>query len=174
MTPSGAERVRLLDAHAERLYPRPFPQPALAWANSAARGRSAPPVRLSPVFPCLIGIRGLKQRGLWRKLPLLPIWDALAFCIWPISFGRKSIRWRDQEYFIRDGRLVPATPTAAAGAETGKARAKDRVCSGWVKEVCDVVLKSEQRAASMVVTDAVAASYPAVCTTQTGSTALLL
>jgi len=63
----------------------------------------------------LIGIRGLKQRGLWQKLPLLPIWDALAFCIWLISFGRKSIRWRDQEYFIRDGRLVPATPTAAEG-----------------------------------------------------------
>ena len=43
-------------------------------------------------------------------MPLLPIWDALAFFIWLISFGRKSIRWRDQEYFIRDGQLVPATP----------------------------------------------------------------
>lgn len=63
----------------------------------------------------LIGIRGLKQRRLWLKLPLLPVWDALAFFIWLISFGRKSIRWRDQEYFIRNGRLVPATPTTAEG-----------------------------------------------------------
>jgi len=63
----------------------------------------------------LIGIRGLKQKSLWKKLPLLPIWDGLAFFIWVISFGRKSIRWRDQEYFIRDGRLVPATPTPAGG-----------------------------------------------------------
>ena len=63
----------------------------------------------------LIGIRGLKQRSLWKKLPLLPVWDALAFFIWVISFGRRSIRWRDQEYFIRDGRLVPAAPTPAGG-----------------------------------------------------------
>jgi ceramide glucosyltransferase len=62
-----------------------------------------------------IGIRGLKQKSLWKKLPLLPIWDAMAFFIWVISFGRKSIRWRDQEYFIRDGRLVPATSTVAEG-----------------------------------------------------------
>jgi ceramide glucosyltransferase len=63
----------------------------------------------------LIGIRGLKQERLWKKLPLLPIWDALAFLIWLISFGRSSIRWRDQEYFIREGMLVPVTPTVAQG-----------------------------------------------------------
>lgn len=61
----------------------------------------------------VIGIRGLEQKSLWKKLPLLPIWDGLAFIIWLISFGRSTIRWRDQEYFIRDGRLVPATPAAA-------------------------------------------------------------
>ena len=61
----------------------------------------------------VIGIRGLKQKSLWKKLPLLPIWDGLAFFIWLISFGRSTIRWRDQEYFIREGRLVPATPAAA-------------------------------------------------------------
>jgi len=61
----------------------------------------------------LIGLRGLKQQSLWKKLPLLPIWDALALFIWLISFGRSTIRWRDQEYFIRDGRLVPAGPAAA-------------------------------------------------------------
>ena len=63
----------------------------------------------------LIGIRGLEQKGLWKKLPLLPIWDALAFVIWMLSFGRNSIRWRDQKYFIRDGRLVPVSPSAAEG-----------------------------------------------------------
>jgi ceramide glucosyltransferase len=60
-----------------------------------------------------VGIRGLNRPGLWRKLPLIPLWDALAFFIWLISFGRSSIRWRDQEYVIRNGRLVPVTPTAA-------------------------------------------------------------
>ena len=37
----------------------------------------------------------------------IPAWDALAFCIWLASFGRKSIRWRGSDYLLRDGRLVP-------------------------------------------------------------------
>jgi hypothetical protein len=37
----------------------------------------------------------------------------LAFSIWLASFARKSIRWRDGEYFIRDGRLVPVATTNA-------------------------------------------------------------
>jgi len=96
----------------------------LAWSLAAIAAR--PSLRLASAYlgvylalriamVWLIGIRGLKQRNLWKKLPLLPVWDALAFFIWVISFGRRSIRWRDQEYFIRDGRLVPATPTPAGG-----------------------------------------------------------
>ena len=55
----------------------------------------------------MIGSWGLKQPGLWRKMPAIPAWDALAFCIWLASFGRKSIRWRGSNYLLRDGRLVP-------------------------------------------------------------------
>ncbi len=58
-----------------------------------------------------IGVRGLKQPVSWKKLALIPVWDAMAFTIWLISFGRKTIRWRDNEYYIRDGMLVPITPT---------------------------------------------------------------
>ena len=96
----------------------------LAWSLAAIAAR--PSLRVASAYlgvylalrvamVWLIGIRGLKQRNLWKKLPLLPVWDALAFFIWVISFGRRSIRWRDQEYFIRDGRLVPATTTPAGG-----------------------------------------------------------
>ncbi|HLY16693.1 MAG TPA: glycosyltransferase [Bryobacteraceae bacterium] len=56
---------------------------------------------------CLIGVWGLKQKGLWRKMPLIPLWDGLAFLIWLASFGRRSIRWRGSDYLLRDGRLVP-------------------------------------------------------------------
>ena len=96
----------------------------LAWSLAAVATHPSAAVALSYLGGYLalriamvwvIGIRGLKQRGLWQKLPLLPIWDGLAFFIWLISFGRKSIRWRDQEYFIREGRLVPVTPAAAQG-----------------------------------------------------------
>ncbi len=57
----------------------------------------------------IIGIHGLKEKGLWKKMLLIPIWDAMAFVIWVISFARKSVRWRDGEYFIRNGMLVPVT-----------------------------------------------------------------
>jgi ceramide glucosyltransferase len=57
----------------------------------------------------LIGIRGLKCPGVWRKMPMVVLWDALAFGIWLASFGKKSIRWRDQQYYIRNGELEPVT-----------------------------------------------------------------
>jgi len=81
----------------------------LAWVAALYLGAY---LALRTAMVWVIGIQGLKQKSLWKKLPLLPIWDSLAFFIWLISFGRSTIRWRDQEYFIRDGRLVPATPTA--------------------------------------------------------------
>jgi ceramide glucosyltransferase len=60
----------------------------------------------------IIGIRGLKYPGVWRNMPLVVLWDGLAFCIWLASFGKKSIRWRDQQYYIRNGELVPVVPNS--------------------------------------------------------------
>ncbi len=60
----------------------------------------------------IIGIDGLKQPGTWRKMLLIPVWDALAFLIWLISFSRNSIRWRDGKYYIRNGILVPVGSTS--------------------------------------------------------------
>jgi ceramide glucosyltransferase len=59
----------------------------------------------------MVGIWGLKHDVLWKKLALVPLWDALAFGIWLTSFARDTIRWRDAEYYIRDGTLVPVIPT---------------------------------------------------------------
>jgi ceramide glucosyltransferase len=53
----------------------------------------------------MIGAWGMKQTGLWKKMPLIPVWDALAFTIWLASFTRSRIRWRDREYHIRQGML---------------------------------------------------------------------
>ncbi|HEY0702708.1 MAG TPA: glycosyltransferase [Candidatus Acidoferrales bacterium] len=54
----------------------------------------------------LIGVYGMKQKGIWRKIPLIPVWDAVAFGIWLASFTRSTIRWRGVNYTIRDGMLV--------------------------------------------------------------------
>jgi len=61
----------------------------------------------------LIGVWGLHQTGLWKKMPLIVIWDATAFVIWLLTFGRNSIRWRNVDYRIREGMLVPVAPTPA-------------------------------------------------------------
>jgi ceramide glucosyltransferase len=56
----------------------------------------------------LVGIRGLK-RPLWKLMPLVFVWDLLAFCLWTASFARNTVRWRGGDYYIRDGNLIPAT-----------------------------------------------------------------
>jgi len=53
-----------------------------------------------------IGVHGLHQPRQWKQMPLIPVWDAVAFAIWLASFGRNTIRWRGADYRIRDGRLV--------------------------------------------------------------------
>src|SRR5712664_337366 len=61
----------------------------------------------------LVGAWGLKQSGLWKKMPLIVVWDATALVIWLLTFGRNSIRWRNVDYRIREGMLVPAAPSPA-------------------------------------------------------------
>jgi ceramide glucosyltransferase len=62
----------------------------------------------------VIGVHGLRQRGLWAQMMLIPVWDAVAFFIWLASFLRSSIRWRGADYYIRGGILVPV------GSDSGK------------------------------------------------------
>ena len=63
-----------------------------------------------------IGIHGLRQQFLWKEIPLIPVWDAVAFAIWLTSFGRNTIRWRGADYYIRQGCLVPVAPAAPVAA----------------------------------------------------------
>ena len=65
----------------------------------------------------VVGSFGLKQPGVWRKLALIPVWDAMATGIWLASFARKTIRWRGQDYLIRNGELVPTSNEPMADAK---------------------------------------------------------
>src|SRR6266851_1730527 len=47
------------------------------------------------VITWVVGVWGLKQSGLWKKMPLIVLWDATAFVIWLLPLGRNSIRGRD-------------------------------------------------------------------------------
>lgn len=62
------------------------------------------------ILTLLVGSWGMRQSGVWTKLAFIPFWDTMASLIWSVSFTRKSIRWRGQDYRIVDGNLVPATP----------------------------------------------------------------
>lgn len=66
----------------------------------------------------LIGVRTMKQTGLWKKMFLIPLWDAMAFVIWLVSFGRKTIRWRGIDYLLREGILV--APASSAGSHVSR------------------------------------------------------
>ncbi len=63
---------------------------------------------LRSLMTITIGSSGLKREGLLRKLPLIPLWDAVAFAIWLVSFTRSTIRWRGGDYHIVNGQLVKA------------------------------------------------------------------
>jgi ceramide glucosyltransferase len=66
----------------------------------------------------LIGIHGLRQAGLWTKMPLIPLWDAMAFVIWLASFTRSSIRWRSVDYHLRNGQFVVTTDALVPNSTT--------------------------------------------------------
>ncbi|HYA18745.1 MAG TPA: glycosyltransferase [Bryobacteraceae bacterium] len=78
----------------------PTPAVAVAWIATYLVLRAAITSAIS---------HGLKRRSLWARMPLIPLWDLMAFLIWLISFTRSSIRWRGGEYSIRGGRLTPVT-----------------------------------------------------------------
>jgi len=83
----------------------------LAPTPLAALGFLVTYVGLRAAMTLQIASWGLKQSIPWQELALIPVWDGMAFFIWLTSFTRSTIRWRDRDYYIREGQLVPATPT---------------------------------------------------------------
>jgi ceramide glucosyltransferase len=57
-----------------------------------------------------VGLHGMRDRLVLRKLWLLPLRDAFAFVVWLASFFPQRIHWRDRQFRIRDKRLIPVPP----------------------------------------------------------------
>src|SRR6266446_7063809 len=55
----------------------------------------------------IVGIWGVGDELLRRKIWLVPLRDAVHFVIWLASFGSNHVRWGNVEYMIRQGRMVP-------------------------------------------------------------------
>jgi ceramide glucosyltransferase len=54
-----------------------------------------------------VGVWGIGDEVLRRKIWLVPLRDAIHFVVWLASFGSNHIRWENVEYAIREGRMVP-------------------------------------------------------------------
>jgi ceramide glucosyltransferase len=55
----------------------------------------------------MVGVWGVGDEVLSRKIWLVPLRDAVHFIIWLASFGSNHIRWGNVQYVIRQGRMVP-------------------------------------------------------------------
>jgi len=53
-----------------------------------------------------VGVCGMQDRALRKKLALLPVRDAFAFVVWLASFFPQRIHWRGKEFRVREKRLV--------------------------------------------------------------------
>jgi len=67
-----------------------------------------------------VGVWGIGDEVLRRKIWLVPLRDAIHFVVWLGSFGSNHVRWDNVEYVVRQGRMVPissAEGTVAKPAE---------------------------------------------------------
>jgi len=63
-----------------------------------------------------VGVWGVRDDVLHRRLWLVPLRDALYFVVWLASFGSNHIHWGSAEYVIRKGKMVQVSE--AKGAES--------------------------------------------------------
>jgi ceramide glucosyltransferase len=80
--------------------------PSLLWAFAFLAGY----VLLGGELVRAIGIYGMKDVSLRKKSGALILRGAFAFVVWLVSFFPQRIRWRQQEFRVRDKRLVPIEP----------------------------------------------------------------
>ncbi len=95
----------------------------LPWALLAALIAPTPGIAATYLIAYLIlrltmawtvGVWGVRDDVVRRKLWLVPFRDAIHFVIWLASFASNGIHWGGEEYIIAGGRLIPA-PSAETG-----------------------------------------------------------
>jgi ceramide glucosyltransferase len=65
------------------------------------------------VMAWAVGVWGVGDDVLRKKIWLLPIRDALYFLVWLASFGSNRIRWGSDEYLVHKGQMVPVLASKA-------------------------------------------------------------
>jgi ceramide glucosyltransferase len=55
-----------------------------------------------------VGVGVMRDRQVLRDLWLLPLRDIIALAVWIASFAGHKVRWRGDEFILKDGKLRPA------------------------------------------------------------------
>jgi ceramide glucosyltransferase len=66
-----------------------------------------------------VGVWGVGDEVLRRKIQLVPLRDAIHFFVWLAGFTSNRIVWGNQEFLIREGRMVPIGARPAAEPAPG-------------------------------------------------------
>jgi ceramide glucosyltransferase len=69
---------------------------------------------LRHVMAWTVGVWGVGDDVLRKKLWLVPLRDAIYSAVWIASFASNRITWGGQEYTMRKGQMVPVRPSHAA------------------------------------------------------------
>lgn len=80
-------------------------------------------VILRLIMAWTVGVWGVGDEVLRRKIWLVPFRDAIHFVVWIAGFFSKRIVWGGEEYFIVKGKMVPVA-TARAPESSGEASAR--------------------------------------------------
>lgn len=71
----------------------------------------------------IVGVWGVRDEVLRRKLWLVPLRDAVQFVIWLASFVSNRVIWGGEAYKIKEGRMIPVNRDGGeAGVEGSKLR----------------------------------------------------
>jgi len=91
----------------------------LPWAIAAALVAPAPWIAASYLLAYLVlrlamawlvGVSVVGDEVLRRRLWLVPVWDAIHFGVWAVSFASNHVVWGNVEYVIDRGRMKPIAP----------------------------------------------------------------
>lgn len=67
----------------------------------------------------VVGVWGVGDRVLKRRLWLVPLRDAIHFVVWLASFASNRIIWGGEEFTMHRGQMVPVGTDRSAGADAG-------------------------------------------------------
>ncbi len=89
----------------------------LAPSRLLAIGYLAIPLAARLAMAFSFGAYGMKDPLLPKRWWLIPLRDALEFCIWVAALFSNRVSWRESKFYVRQGRLIPVTPRAVPELE---------------------------------------------------------